>query len=134
MSSPFGTDDWVDDWQAGLEERLARTRALAGKLHALTGTGTAGGDLVVVAVDSSGSLTGLHLSEDVRRHSARWIAEQVLAASEAARADLARRAAEVARQNGDDETAEGRVLLTAFTDRLTAPPASRLATKADPSR
>ncbi|BAL86479.1 hypothetical protein AMIS_12590 [Actinoplanes missouriensis 431] len=114
-------DLWVDDWQAGLEERLARTRALAGRLHALTGTGTAGGDLVVVAVDSSGSLTGLQLSEEVRRHSARWIAEQVLAASEAARVDLARQAAEVAGQGGDDETAEGRVLLAAFTDRLGGP-------------
>jgi hypothetical protein len=113
------TAGWIDDWQGELEERLARTRALATRLHALTGSASAGGGLISAEVGSSGALTGLYLAEEVRRHSARWIAEQVLAASAAARNELARRAVEVAHENGDDETAEGRVLLTAFTDRLT---------------
>ncbi|MEU4694877.1 YbaB/EbfC family nucleoid-associated protein [Actinoplanes sp. NPDC023714] len=117
-SSADGPDGWVDDWQDSLEERLARTRALAAKLHALTGRAAAAGGMVEVAVDSAGALVDLYLSEEVRRHSARWIAEQVLAASDAARADLARRAVAAAREDGDDETPEGRVLLTAFTDRL----------------
>ncbi|MBB2941905.1 DNA-binding protein YbaB [Actinoplanes lutulentus] len=119
--SDFALDDadrWVGDWQAGLEERLARTRALSTRLHALTGSAQSAGGLVEATVDSAGALTDLYLSDEVRRHSARWIAEQILTASEAARAELARQAVLVARANGDDETAEGRVLLTAFTDRL----------------
>ncbi|BBH66681.1 hypothetical protein ACTI_33660 [Actinoplanes sp. OR16] len=111
---------WVDSWQADLEERLARTRALAAKLHALTGSATAGGGLIEVAVDSAGALVDLYLTEEVRRHSARWIAEQILTASAAARADLAARAVRAAGEDGDDETPEGRALLTAFTDRLVA--------------
>jgi hypothetical protein len=73
---------------------------------------------VEVTVDSSGSLQDLHLDEDVRGHSARWIADQVLATARAARSDLARRAAEVAERSGDADSPEGRAVLAALTARF----------------
>lgn len=107
-------DRWVDDWQVKIEERLARSRALAASLGAVAGTARSGDGLVEVTVDSSGALQELHLDEDVRGHSARWIAEQVLATARAARADLARRSIEVAEQSGDADSA----VLSALTARL----------------
>jgi DNA-binding protein YbaB len=111
-------DQWVDDWQAKIEARLARTRTLASNLQAIDGTARSSDGLVEVTVDSSGALRDLHLDEDVRRHSARWIADQVLSTARAARADLARRAAEVAEQSGDADTPEGRAMLAALTARF----------------
>ncbi len=111
-------DQWVDDWQAKIEARLARTRALAAELQRIAGTARSADGLVEVTVDSSGALRELHLDDDVRRHSGRWIADQVLSTARAARADLARRAADVAEQSGDADTPEGRATLAALTARL----------------
>jgi DNA-binding protein YbaB len=111
-------DQWVDDWQAKIEARLARTRALAANLRVITGTGRSADGLVEVTVDSAGALRALHLDDDVRRHSARWIADQVLAAALAARSDLGRRAAEAAEQSGDADTPEGRATLDALLARF----------------
>ncbi len=107
-------DRWVDDWNNKIEARLDRTRALATRLQEIRGYARVGGGLVEVAVDSSGTLTDLHLDEGVRRHSVRWIAEQVLLGAQTARADLIRQAEQVAQQSGDSDTPEGRAVLSAL--------------------
>jgi DNA-binding protein YbaB len=111
-------DQWVDDWQAKIEARLARTRSLSANLQTVVGIARSSDGLVEVTVDSSGALRELHLDDDVRRHSGRWIADHVLSTTRAARADLARRAAEVAEQSGDADTPEGRATLAALTARF----------------
>jgi DNA-binding protein YbaB len=110
-------DRWVDDWQARIEARLERTRALAAGLREINGVGCSGEGLVEVTVDSSGALLKLNLDEGVRRQSARWIAEQVLIAAQAAKADLVRAATEVAQQSGETDTPEGQAILSALTAR-----------------
>lgn len=111
-------DHWVDDWHEKISARLAHTRALADRLGGLTGSARSGGGLVEVTVDSAGALDDLWLDDGVRRHSGRWIAEQVLAATRSARADLVRQADLAAQESGATDTAEGRALLTALTARL----------------
>lgn len=111
-------DEWVDDWQAKVEARLARTRALAADLQTIAGTARSPDGLVEATVDSSGALRGLRLDDDVRRHSARWIADQVLSTAHAARTDLARRATEIAERSGETDTPEGRAMLSALTARF----------------
>ncbi|NMO57581.1 YbaB/EbfC family nucleoid-associated protein [Actinoplanes sp. TBRC 11911] len=111
-------DRWIDDWQAKIEARLARTRALTAGLREVKGVGRSGDGLVEVTIDSSGALMELRLDEDVRRHSARWIAEQVITAARSAKGDLARAATGVVHESGENETPEGRAVLAAFTARL----------------
>lgn len=103
-------DRRIDDWQAGLDERLERARSVAGTLHALTGTARSVNGLVTVTVDSAGALLGLDLHDDVSGRPARWIAEQILATTRAARADLVRRADRFAPDNP--------AMVAAFTARL----------------
>ncbi|WIM94505.1 YbaB/EbfC family nucleoid-associated protein [Actinoplanes oblitus] len=112
------SENWIDDWQEGIEARLARTRDFANRLGEMKGSARSGGGLVEVTVDSSGALNDLYLDDGVRRHSGRWIAEQVLSATRSARAELVRQADLVAQQSGAADTAEGRALLTALTARL----------------
>ncbi|MEV6343710.1 YbaB/EbfC family nucleoid-associated protein [Actinoplanes sp. NPDC051851] len=107
-------DDRIGAWQDRIEARASRVRALAVRLRELRATASSGGGLVRVTVDSGGALTALHLDDAVRRHSAPWIAEQVLAAFAGARAELSRQAERMARE---DDSTEGRALLTALTDR-----------------
>jgi hypothetical protein len=109
---------WVDDWQQGVEARLARSRELAGRLRGVTGWARSGEGLVEVAVDSAGGLVNLYLDDGVQRHSARWIAAQILSTCRLARADAARQAQAVVQECGSGDTADGRALLAAFVDRL----------------
>lgn len=88
-------DQWVDDWHSKIEARLARTRALAAGLQRSPGPpapATASWRSLSTAPVRCGSCTW---TTGVRLHSGCWIADQVLTTTRAARAELARRAAEV---------------------------------------
>lgn len=110
-------DRWVDDWQARIEERAARARDAARQLRDLTGRASGGDGLVRVTVNSAGALVDLHLDEQIRRHSARWIADEIMATARKARADVARRALIVIEQTVGTESADGQALLRAFGER-----------------
>jgi DNA-binding protein YbaB len=107
-------DRWVDDWQARIEERAARARAAAQRMRDLTGQATGGGGLVTVTVSSSGALVDLRLDEQVRRHSAKWIADQIMATAREAMADLAGHASAAVEETVGRESADGQALLRAF--------------------
>jgi hypothetical protein len=53
---------WVDDWQAGIEERATKAHALSERLAGLTATARSRDGLVEVTVGSSGVLTGLWMN------------------------------------------------------------------------
>ncbi|HEX6968129.1 MAG TPA: YbaB/EbfC family nucleoid-associated protein [Micromonosporaceae bacterium] len=107
-------DRWVGDWQAKIETRLAGARAAAARLKTIQGTARGAGGLISVTVTSSGALAELHLDEDIRGHSASWIAEQILITARSAVADLSRRAAAIADETVGRDSADGRALLLGF--------------------
>ena len=68
----------IDDWLGDIEQRAERARALNRAMHGLA-VGAASADrLVSVTVDAQGRLTDLQLDDGVRRHSGRWLAEQIM--------------------------------------------------------
>lgn len=109
---------WIDDWQARVAERAARTQTLAGRLPEMTGAGSAANGWVSVTVNSSGALVDVRLDEQVRKHSAQWIAQQVLTASRAATADLVRQARTIVAETVGRDSPEGAAVVQAFTARL----------------
>jgi DNA-binding protein YbaB len=110
-------EQWVDDWQAGFEERAAQARELATRLSELTATARSEDGLVEVTVGSSGALMGLELDEDIRRQSADKTAREILATLGAAQAAMTKAATAVTAETVGAESETGRAVIASFTAR-----------------
>jgi DNA-binding protein YbaB len=110
-------EQWVDDWQAGFEERAAQARELAARLSELTATARSEDGLVEVTVGSSGALVGLELDEDIRRQSADKTAREILATLGAAQAAMTKAATAVTAETVGAESETGRAVIASFTAR-----------------
>ncbi len=107
----------IDDWQAGFERRAAQARDLAGRLSALTASARSDDGFVTVTVGAGGTMTGLHLDEEVRRQSAAETARQILATLAAARADLTTQATTVTEETVGADSETGKAVLASLTRR-----------------
>jgi DNA-binding protein YbaB len=110
-------EQWVDDWQAGFEERAAQARELAARLSELTATARSEDGLIEVTVGSSGALVGLELDEDIRRQSADKTAREILATLGAAQAAMTKAATAVTAETVGAESETGRAVIASFTAR-----------------
>ncbi|WP_319460168.1 YbaB/EbfC family nucleoid-associated protein [Micromonospora sp. RTP1Z1] len=101
----------IDDWEASLADRAERSRALAQRLSGLTASATSADGAVEATVDSAGTLIALRLDERIRARPAARTAEQVLATTRAAYADLLRQATEATRETlGPDDPAADAII------------------------
>ncbi|HEV7897628.1 MAG TPA: YbaB/EbfC family nucleoid-associated protein [Planosporangium sp.] len=110
-------EQWVDDWQAGFEERAAQARELAARLSELTATARSQDGLVEVTVGSSGALVGLELDEDIRRQSATKTAREILATLGAAQSAMTKAATAVTAETVGADSETGRAVIASFTAR-----------------
>jgi DNA-binding protein YbaB len=110
-------EQWVDDWQAGFEERAAQARELAARLTELKATARSEDGLVEVTVGSSGALVGLELDEDIRRQSAAKTAREILATLGAAQAAMTKAATAVTAETVGADSETGRAVIASFTAR-----------------
>jgi DNA-binding protein YbaB len=110
-------EQWVDDWQAGFEERATQARELAARLTELTATARSEDGLVEVTVGSSGALVGLELDEDIRRQSAARTAREILATLGAAQAAMTKAATAVTAETVGADSETGRAVIASFNAR-----------------
>lgn len=110
----------VDEWQAGIEERAARTRELAQRLRALTATASSEDGLVTVTIGSSGDVTDLVLAEGIRERPAATTAKAVLATLDAARASLAAAATAVTGETVGADSETGKAVIASYEPRRCA--------------
>ncbi|RZU52265.1 YbaB/EbfC DNA-binding family protein [Krasilnikovia cinnamomea] len=108
---------WVDDWQAGFEQRAAQARELARRLADLTAQARSDDGLVEVTVGANGMLTGLDLHEDIRRQSAARTAQQILATLATAQQAMTRLATEATAETLGADSETGRAVIASFTGR-----------------
>jgi len=108
---------WVDDWQAGFEERAAQARELAARLSQLTATARSEDGLVEVTVGPSGVLVGLELDEEIRQRPAEHTAREILATLAAAQAAITKAATEVTAETVGADSETGRAVIASFTGR-----------------
>ena len=119
MGNEWGLED-LEQRRAEVEKLAADAAALSGRVARLSGMARSRDGLIEVTLDSSGVLSGLRLSDDVRRYSGSWIANQVLATARAARADLAARVRQTTLETVGKESALGRELVADYTRRMAA--------------
>jgi DNA-binding protein YbaB len=115
-------EDRVNGWLGGFERRAARARDLSTELSGLTVTATSENRLVSVTVDSSGMLAGLRLDEGVRKHSGRWIADQIMLTTQSALRILADRVGDAVGNTIGSDSSEGRAIVALWANRLTPVP------------
>jgi DNA-binding protein YbaB len=108
---------WVDDWQAGFEERAAQARELSTRLAELTASARSDDGLIEVTVGSSGALVGLELDEDIRRQSAAKTAREILATLNAAQVAMTAAATAVTAETVGADSETGRAVIASFTAR-----------------
>jgi hypothetical protein len=83
-------DQKIDNWESTLRERAAQARAFSERAAGIIGTARSKDGAVEVAVDASGGVTRLQLSERIRARPAHETADEILAVMRAAQAQLAR--------------------------------------------
>ncbi|WP_328347190.1 YbaB/EbfC family DNA-binding protein [Micromonospora sp. NBC_00421] len=108
----------LDGWESSFAHRAEQAKTLAAQAQALTGTARSPDRTIEVTVDPTGLLVGLRLDEQTRRHSAAHTAQQIMATTRAARADLLRQLTEATTRvlGADDPTA--RAIIESHRQRL----------------
>ncbi|SCL30906.1 YbaB/EbfC DNA-binding family protein [Micromonospora rhizosphaerae] len=101
----------IDEWESSIQARAERSRALSERLSGLTASAVSPDRTVEATVDSAGTLIDLRLDERIRTQSAARTAEQVLATTRAAYAELLRQVTEATRETlGPDDPAVSAVI------------------------
>ena len=113
-------DRLVDQWQAGIEERAARTRELAERLRALTATARSEDGLVTVTLGPSGDITELVLAEGIREQPAATTAKAILATLGAARESLTAAATIVTSETVGADSETGKAVIASYEPRRRA--------------
>lgn len=115
----------IDNWESSLARRAERSQALSARLAALTATAASADRAVEATVDSAGTLIALRLDERVRAQSAARTAEQILATTRAAYAELLRQVTAATREilGPDDPAAEA--IIGGYGRRLAADEGAR---------
>ena len=108
---------WVDDWQAGFEERATQARELSTRLAGLTATAHSEDDLVEVTVGASGAMLGLELAEEIRSRPAEQTAREILVTLAAAQAAMTKAATAVTAETIGAESETGRAVIASFAAR-----------------
>lgn len=112
-----GAERWVDDWQAGFEERAAQARELSARLAGLTASARSDDGLIEVTVGSAGTMVGLELAEGIRRQPAEQTAREILTTLAAAQAAMTAAATEVTAETVGADSETGRAVIASFTAR-----------------
>jgi DNA-binding protein YbaB len=112
----------IDNWESSLKERAERAKSFADQGAGITVTARDPDGIVEVTVDSTGVVTGLHLSERIRRQSAADVADLILATMRKAQAQLSRRMAEVAAETMGGDSDVTRAVVASYEQRFPAPP------------
>ncbi|WP_431899028.1 YbaB/EbfC family DNA-binding protein [Micromonospora chalcea] len=108
----------LDEWESSLADRAARARDLSARTRGLTGSARSADGLVEVTVDASGLLAGLRLHERTREHPAAHTARQILAVTDAARADLLRQVTEATAETLGADDPAARAIIEAHRHRI----------------
>lgn len=111
----------IDDWESSLATRATRTRELSARLGTLRATARSEDRLVAATVDSSGALVDLRLDERVRAQPAARTAQQVLATTRAACAELLRQTTEATRELLEPDDPAANAVIDSYRRRLGLP-------------
>jgi len=118
-----GAERWVDNWESSIADRAAKVKTFAEQGAGVTGIASDPDRVVEVTVDSSGVVTGLYLSERVRRVPAPELGDLILSVMRAAQANLAQRMAEVAAETMGEDSDLTRSIAASYERRFpTEPP------------
>ncbi|ASW57129.1 YbaB/EbfC family nucleoid-associated protein [Plantactinospora sp. KBS50] len=112
---------WVDGWQDRIEQQAARARELGERVRAMTVTVRGADDLVEVTLSSSGALSGLRLSDSLRRQPAAEIAEQILQVARTASDRLAERISAATAETLGADSAAGQAMIDSYARRASLP-------------
>ncbi|QGN48654.1 YbaB/EbfC family nucleoid-associated protein [Micromonospora sp. WMMD558] len=114
----------LDEWESAVADRAAKAKALSERVRALTGTASSPDRMVEVTVDAAGSLTDLWLDERVRQQSAARTAQQILATTRAAHADLLRQVTAAASDTLGDGDPAAEAVVDSYRRRRDTDPGS----------
>lgn len=116
-----GAQRQLDDWEASLAERAAKTSELSQQLAGLTATARSQDGSVEATVDASGVLAGLRLDDQIRAQPASRTAEQILVTMRAAHKKAVRQAnAAIVEALGRDDPA-AQAIIDSYQRRLRGP-------------
>ncbi|GGK86940.1 YbaB/EbfC family nucleoid-associated protein [Mangrovihabitans endophyticus] len=116
----------VDEWQAGIDERAARTRELSAQLGGLTAEARSDDGLVTVAVNASGTITRLELAEEIRQRPADETARKILGTLHAAQSALLAQATTATEEALGADSPTAQAIIASYAARQTpVPPVER---------
>jgi hypothetical protein len=112
-----GAERWLDEWATSTADMLAKSQQLAERMGQVKVSAESEDGSVEVIVDAGGVVTGLHLSESVRKRLADELAGEILLVMRRAQAKLASRMADIATDTVGAESATGKAVEAGFEKR-----------------
>src|SRR6185436_18544864 len=109
---------WVHDWERSLQEQAAKAKTFADRGATITATATDKDRVVEVTVDASGAVTGLNLSERIRKMAAHEVGDLILSVMRKAQAQLFQQNAQVATETMGEDSQVGRSVVASYEQRF----------------
>jgi hypothetical protein len=113
-------EEWVRSWSSQVSGRAEAAAALADRVAALSASATGDDGAIRVTVASSGNVTGLDLSDDVRRLTGAELSAEIMLAYRRAQAGLTEQVAAAVDETVGADTETGRAVLQSFAQRFPA--------------
>ncbi|TWG14024.1 YbaB/EbfC family nucleoid-associated protein [Actinoplanes teichomyceticus] len=120
MDGIDAAEDWLDSWARQSNAQAERSVELSRRVAALTGSAEGHHGAIRVVVGSAGQLTRLELDDRVHELSGPRLAQEIMAVTRSAQANLSRSVAEEVRATIGADTDTGRAVIHSFENRFAA--------------
>ena len=113
-------EEWVRSWSSQVSGRAEAAAALADRVAALTASATGEEGAIRVTVASSGNVSGLDLTDEVRRLTGTELSIEIMRVYRRAQAGLAEQVAVAVDETVGSDTETGKAVLASFAQRFPA--------------
>ncbi|MFI1997044.1 YbaB/EbfC family nucleoid-associated protein [Actinoplanes sp. NPDC020271] len=118
MDGVDAAEEWLDSWARQTTAQAARGVELSRRVAALTGSAEGHHGAIRVVVGPAGQMTRLELDDQVHELSGPRLAQEIMAVTRSAQADLSRSVAEEVRATVGTDTETGQAVLHSFEARF----------------
>ncbi|MFD4669889.1 YbaB/EbfC family nucleoid-associated protein [Lentzea sp. NPDC058450] len=119
--SPEQVERQLEEWARQAEQKAERYQQMGAAVSAVSATDSTSDGMIRVTVNSSGAISALELSDQIRNHSGADVAGQIMACAQRAQSKLAAQVAAAMQATIGDEQSTIETVVSGYEQRFPEP-------------